>query len=384
MKNNNAQIKSGYTLPVFAVASAVAGLTYLKEEKPIKTVNVELIKPSQTAIIPIQQVAKIKDNQALAITLSDPGDNLDITRHTPVWALVELQENINDNFEEQIIIKGGEGIGKKIKENDEPAIYFYAKELMIFNLKKLLKPEEKIIVTIILPEGKQLAKKTSNEAFGVVEGLSLLGTTGISQPLTSSAQLELYLEELIEKSKQFKNLVFCIGENGLSLAKQMGIKEEQLVKTANWLSPMLVQASLESVESILLFGYHGKLIKLAAGIFNTHHHLADGRREILTSYCAKLGLTNPILQSIFNSETAEDTLQILRKLDKETNSNWVKNIYDEIALTIDQRTEEHIKNHSPNSVEIGCLLFDRQRQIITKSIKGTTLFTNLCYNSLNF
>jgi len=61
-----------------------------------------------------------------------------------------------------------------------------------------------------------------------------------------------------------------------------------------------------------------------------------------------------------------------------------QNVYDEIALTIDQRTEEHIKNHSPNSVEIGCLLFDRQRQVITKSTKGTTLFTNLCYNGQNF
>jgi cobalt-precorrin-5B (C1)-methyltransferase len=382
--NKSPTIKSGYTLPVFAVASAMASLMYLKEEKEIKTLSVELIKPPQTAIIKIEQVAKIEQNKALAITLSDPGDNLDITRHTPVWAMVEIKNTNNNNPEEKIIMKGGEGIGKKIKENNQPAIYNYAKELMIFNLKKLLKPEETIIVTIILPQGKQLAKKTSNEAFGVVEGLSLLGTTGISQALTSPAQLDQYLAELNNKAQQFKTLVFCIGENGLNLGKIMGIKEQQLIKTANWLSPMLIQASLQSVENILLLGYHGKLIKLAGGIFHTHHHLADGRREILTAHSAKLGLPSAILQEIFNSETAEDVLNLLRNLDAQTNSNWVKTIYDQIALTIDQRTQAHIQNHSPNFVRIGSLLFDRQRQVIVKSSQGTSIFADLCYNGLNF
>ena len=373
--------KSGYTLPVFAVASSIASLLYLREEKSITSVNVNLIKPPQTANIKIENVAKIENNKALAITRSDPGDNLDLTRNTPIWAYVELEKNIdhiNLNLEEKIIIQGGEGIGKKVKENNQSAIYKYAKELLFYNLQPLIKDNEKITITIILPEGKELAKRTSNEAFGVVEGLSLLGTTGISQPLTSLAQLEEYLEQLTLKSKKFKTLVFCIGENGLNLAREMGINKEQLIKTANWLSPMLVKASLESVQAILLFGYHGKLIKLAGGIFHTHHHIADGRREILTSHCGKLGLPTPILQEIFNSKTTEDALQILKRLDQENNSNWVKNIYGEIALTIEKRTEEYIKKHSPNFVDTGCILFDRQRKIIVKSPKGTFLLSNLC------
>ena len=206
--------KSGYTLPVFAVASAIASLLYLREEKSITSVNVDLIKPPQIATIKIENVAKIENNKALAITRSDPGDNLDLTRNTPIWAYVELEkniDNINLNLEEKIIIKGGEGIGKKVNQNNQSAIYKYAKELLFYNIKSLIKNNEKITITIILPEGKELAKRTSNEAFGVVEGLSLLGTTGISQSLTSSAQLEEYLKELTLKSKQFKTLVFCIG-----------------------------------------------------------------------------------------------------------------------------------------------------------------------------
>lgn len=383
MDNNNKNLKSGYTLPVFAVASAMASLSYLKEEKTIETINLELIKPAQIASIKVEQVARIKDNQALAITLSDPGDNLDLTRHTPVWALVELEESINPILDEQIIIKGGEGIGKKVKENDQPAIYSYAQELMIFNLKKLLTPHEKVTVTIILPEGKSLAKRTSNEAFGVVEGLSLLGTSGVAQPLSSQAQLEYYLEELKVKAQQFKTLVFCIGENGLSLAQEMGINSQQLQKTANWISPMLVQASLLGIEEILLFGYHGKLIKLAGGIFHTHHHLADARKEIFIYHCVKLKLPYLILEKILLTETTEDALMILKEVDQQTNSNWVENIYQQIALTIDQRAQEHIKKHTSLEITVGSILFDRQRKIIIKSAEGTSIFTNLCYNDLN-
>ncbi len=118
-----------------------------------------------------------------------------------------------------------------------------------------------------MPEGRTLAQRTSNEAFGVVEGLSLLGTTGISQPLSAPGQLEAFRSELRQKASVFDCLVFCVGENGLDLVKSLGIEPLRLVKTANWLGPLLVEAGIQGVQSILLFGYHGKLIKLAGGIF---------------------------------------------------------------------------------------------------------------------
>jgi len=66
----------------------------------------------------------------------------------------------------------------------------------------------------------------------------------------------------------------------LGLAQKLGINTNQLLKTANWLGPLLVEAGIQGVKAILLFGYHGKLIKLAGGIFHTHHHLADGRETL--------------------------------------------------------------------------------------------------------
>ena len=370
--------RSGYTLPVFACAAAIAALSHLQNKNHNQTVSLALIEPKETVNIPIQQVAKISDNAALAITVSDPGDNLDLTRNTPIWAIVEL--STHQETEEQIIIKGGEGIGKQINNQQKAAIYTYANQLLNHNLKQLLNATEKIIVTIILPEGKKLAKRTSNEAFGVIEGLSLLGTTGISQPLSAPGQLESYQQTLKTKAKQFDTLVFCLGENGLDLARKLGINPQKLIKTANWLGPLLVTAAQEKLSSLLLFGYHGKLIKLAGGIFHTHHHLADGRREILVAHGAKMGLPTPSLQQLLTCETTEDGLQFLRQLDQETNSHWTEKIYQSLAQTIDQRTQAYIRKYVDDDIVIGSVLFGRDRQIIIASQTGQSLQSQLLPN----
>ncbi|WP_027250347.1 cobalt-precorrin-5B (C(1))-methyltransferase CbiD [Planktothrix agardhii] len=436
------QPRSGYTLPVFACAAAMAALEYLQtRNQSIEQVSIDLINPAETVNILIEQIAILTDNSALAITRSDPGDNLDLTRNTPIWAMVEwwdsseppptppcqggakeqsshpyqegakeqssphyqggarggkqlpppYQEGAKEQsslpyqggakeqnsphyqggarggqLSDTIFIKGGEGIGYDQKTG-QTAIYRYAKTLLLANIEKILPPNKSILITFILPQGKRLATRTSNAAFGIVEGLSLLGTTGISQPLTVPEQLEQYKIQLQEKAKKFDSLVFCIGENGLELAAKMGISPHQMIKTANWLGPMLVCASLAEVKSILLFGYHGKLIKLAGGIFHTHHHIADGRLEILTAHCANLGLPTFDLQRVFNCSTAEDALQYLRELDAIKGENWVIRVYGEIAKTIDQRSQNYIYTHCEKNIKVGSVMFDRQRKIIIKS-----------------
>jgi cobalt-precorrin-5B (C1)-methyltransferase len=370
----NSQPTSGYTLPVFACASALAALRWLQDQ-PLRTVSIDLIEPSETVEIPIEQVAGISKNSALAVTISNPGANLDLTRNTPIWALVEWAQ---PEQIEQIRLLGGEGIGRQLNADGKAAIYTYAERLFQENLKRQLAQGEKIQVTIILPEGRQLAQRTSNAAFGVVEGLSLLGTTGISQPLSAPGQLEAYQEELQQKALRFNCLVFCVGENGLDLAQQLGVNSEQLIKTANWLGPLLVAAGLLQVPNILLFGYHGKLIKLAGGIFHTHHHLADGRLEILTAHCAQLGLPTPVLQEVFQSATTEAALKYLRELDKSNGTNWVNQVYKAIASTIDTRSIDYIRKHSEQTVRIGTVLFDRDRKILVQSKTGAALLSQLC------
>ncbi len=374
------QPRTGYTLPVFACAAALAALGCLRQKKLENAVSVDLIEPDQTVEIPIEQVARIGERMALAITRSDPGDNLDLTRNTPIWALVELIEGkgrIAQSLVPQIEIRGGEGIGRQLDNQGKAAIYSYAQKLLRENLKRYLELGEKIQVTIILPEGRRLAERTSNAAFGVVEGLSLLGTTGIAQPLSAPSQLEAYREELAVRGK-FDCLAFCVGENGLDLARRLGINPQQIIKTANWIGPLLVEAGFQQVREILLFGYHGKLIKLAGGIFHTHHHLADGRLEILTAHCAQLGLPRLKLRQVFASATTEAALKLLRELDASDGSDWVNQIYKAIAATIDRRSQDYIRKHTEEEVRVGSVLFDRDRAIIVKSENGAALLSKLC------
>ncbi|MEO3704706.1 cobalt-precorrin-5B (C(1))-methyltransferase CbiD [Trichormus azollae] len=369
--------RSGYTLPVFACAAAVAALHWLHYRQSLNITAVDLILPAEIAEIPIEQVAGISENSALAITRSDPGDNLDLTKNTPIWAMVAWYEGDG----ESVIIQGGEGIGKQLNGEGKAAIYGYAQRLLTENLQRMLAPGEKITVTIILPEGRSLAVRTSNSAFGVVEGLSLLGTTGISQPLSTPDQLTAFRTDLQTKASRFESLVFCIGENGLDFAAKSGINPEKLVKTANWLGSMLVEADILGVKEILLFGYHGKLMKLAGGIFHTHHHLADGRREILAAHCAIAGLEPSDVEVVFHSRTAEAALKHLHFLDSNTGSNWVDQVYSTIAETIDIRCQEYLKSHSNRvtaTTVCGSVLFDRAREIIVKSKTGCILMEKLC------
>ncbi len=377
-------MRSGYTLPVFATASAIAALRCLQQSRSIdlgddrSIVTVDLLDPPQRVEISIEQVAIIQTGMALGITRSDPGDNLDLTRDMAIWVVVEWADV---SQVEPVAILGGEGVGKQSNLDNLPAIYSYARRLLQANLAPFLSESQKIRVTIILPEGKILATRTSNQSFGVVEGLSLLGTTGISQPLSAPGQLDLCLSELRGKATTLDlqlPLVFCIGENGLDLAQKMGVDRERIIKTANWLGPLLTEAGILNIPQLLLFGYHGKLLKLSGGIFHTHHHLADGRLEILVAAAARIGLPAPLLGGMFECETAEAVLGYLREIDGREGSIWGQLVYGYIADRIDARSHTYIYSQSQRRVTVGSVLFDRQREIIVASPIGSTLLAQLC------
>ncbi len=365
--------ESGYTLPVFACGAVIGALINLQTEESVSVVSLDLLHPRQKIEIPIEQVASLGPGKSLAISRSQPGANLDLTRDTPIWGLVQWAE---PEQSEEIRIQGGEGIGIN-QATGTAAIYHYAQALLDHNLHQLLRPGERITVTIILPEGKALARRTSNAAFGVVEGLSLLGTSGISQALSAPEQLAVFRQDVITKAQTSKTLVFCLGENGLDLATKAGIPSHLQVKTANWLGPLLVEAGLQGVTSILLWGYHGKLIKLAGGIFHTHHHLADARQEILTAHCAQLGITGEDLNAIFQAPTIEAACEFLKDYETQTGTPWLELVFAEITKRIEDRTKTYIHDQAGVVVTVGCVLFNRKRELFAWGFQGQAIWDDL-------
>jgi cobalt-precorrin-5B (C1)-methyltransferase len=342
--------RSGYTLPVFAVAAAKAALLHLQVYS-VKSIALELLPG--TAEIPIQQVASLDAESALAIALSDPGDNLDLTRDTPIWAWVKLTER----QPQALILEGGEGLGKTAEGS--PAIYSYARRLFDANLLPLIPSDRTVVVSIILPEGRQLAQRTSNEAFGVLEGLSLLGTSGISQPLSAAEHLETFREVLQAKAIAHPNLVFCIGSSGMQVAKRLGISDAVVVQTGNWIGALLVEAGLRGVESVLLLGYQGKLIKLAGGIFNTSSHLADAKLEIISAAVLQTYGDLKAAQSVLSSKTADAAYKSLVDL------NLAPLVFSDLTQKISDRAARYVQKYANVPLKVGTMLTDRQGQVVS-------------------
>ncbi len=343
--------RTGYTLPVFAVAAAQAALLHLLDRLPTPSQVVLDLLPD-SANISIQQVAKLDVRCALAIALSDPGDNLDLTRHTPIWAKVELV----DGMVESLILCGGEGLGQDAAGN--PAIYSYARKLFAANLLPLIASGQGAIVTIILPEGQQLAQRTSNSAFGIVGGLSLLGTSGISKPLSTEEHFDELRQALREKAQQSRQLVFCIGSNGMQVADRSRVPSHRVVQTGNWIGALLLEAGLQGVESVLLLGYQGKLIKLAGGIFNTSSHLADAKLEIIGSAVVRMGGDLITVQKVLDAKTADAAYQILLTL------GYDQEVFGYLARQINTKAQAYVQKYADVALRVDTVLFDRQGKII--------------------
>ena len=164
---------------------------------------------------------------------------------------------------------------------------------------------------IVFPNGDFLAERTSNQSFGIVDGLSIIGTSAETYSSASPDQLKEAKTKLENLTKNdFKGkVVFVIGENGLNLAETCNV-EFPIIKVGNWIGPLIVDAAIKKVKTLILFGYHGKLIKLAGGIFHTHNHLADGRIEILVYLAVKENVPIEIIDKLRNNFSAIDLLNL--------------------------------------------------------------------------
>lgn len=365
---------AGFILPVWCAAAARAALQVLVG----KTVGPGLLQPLvlqlgvEPQLVPIEAVAPLHDGSVLAMARCDPGEGvLDLTRGLLVWAQVRWLVAPGPWLE----LRAGEGVGV-IQNNGEACLSGYARELLDWNLRPLVPPGQRLALELTIPEGRQLAQRTSNAAFGVVEGLALIGTQAAVQRSAAPEQLEGALAALRQRAAapEFAgDLVLVIGENGLDLAPRLGLPPELLVKAGNWLGPLLVAAAEVGVRRLLLFGYQGKLIKLAGGIFHTHHHLADGRAEVLTALAALEGLCGPDLAALHRAPTVEEALAQLHSRDPDLAARLLMRI----ASAIERRSCAYLGRHGQSALQVGAVLFNRRRRICAEGPIGVDLLREM-------
>ena len=365
-----------FILPVWVVAAAKSATNTLIGNKFRDSEIIDLPNKEESITVPITSSALLDNgNRSLAVTLCQSGLPLDITRGAEIWAYIQFSKanfqsksKVENRFPDWLDFHAGYGVGK-FQVSGQPCISQFARDLLCMNLYPLLPKGSSIKVEIILPEGKDRALRTSNESFGVVDGLSLIGTQAEVQTSASPDQLKNCKEILLHKCSEatFDGcLTFVIGENGMDLAMKYGLPANQILKTGNWVGPLLVAAAENGVKKLLLFGYHGKLIKLSGGVFHTHHHLADGRIEILTSLAFREGISFDLIEIISKSTSVENALLSLEA----SNPEAVSLIWCRMAKEIEIKSRSYVNRYLSSSIEIGSVLFDRKRQIRWAGFEG--------------
>ncbi|MEB3173342.1 MAG: cobalt-precorrin-5B (C(1))-methyltransferase CbiD [Cyanobacteriota bacterium] len=359
---------AGYTLPVWVCAAARAALQVLGghgfvPEQPLQ------LDPALAACtpVPVQAAAPLADGWVLAMARCDPGPQvLDLTRDLQVWTLLRWVPR--SSAETWLSLEAGEGVGIDA-QTGAACLSAYARDLLEINLRPLVPPQQGLQLRVVLPQGRSLAERTSNAAFGVVDGLALIGTQAVVQRSAAPEQLQLALEALRQRASApgfGGDLVLVIGENGLDLAPRLGLAAELLVKAGNWIGPLLVAAAEAGVDRLLLFGYQGKLIKLAGGIFHTHHHLADGRAEVLTALAALEGVQGEALQHLYRAATVEQALADLQRSDP----RCAQRLRQRLAAAIEARAAAYLQRYGHRRPQIGAVLFDRSRSICAQGPLG--------------
>ncbi len=322
-------MKKGFSLPLWVAGAARSAL---KKLLGLPFENYELIKipdDKNKRKIEIHSVGLFKsDSHALGITFAKSGLDLDITQNLEIWTIASLEKKAFKNSQPKNQIKIIAGFGVGVKENtSEICISDFAKEVLYKNLLDILPMGFNLKLEIIFPNGKFLAERTSNKSFGIVDGLSIIGTSAETYSSASPDQLEVAkanLQKLIKNNFKGK-VVFVIGENGLNLAKTRNVNLP-ILKVGNWIGPLLVEAAIKNVKTVILFGYHGKLIKLAGGIFHTHNHLADGRIEILVYLAVQEKVPLEIIVKLTKLNTLEDALLLLERFNKSVAENLFHNL----------------------------------------------------------
>ncbi len=358
---------TGFTLPVWVTAAARCAAETLTGKPFSSDQTIQVPNAEEPLIVPVSAAAELNMGQkAMAISHCDSGLCLDIIAGLEIWVFVEYhplhpRDQNEGSRDSWLNIVGGFGVGK-LESNSEICISDFARKLLYTNLFSFRRKNKVLNLEIIFPEGRDLAERTSNRSFGIVDGLALIGTQPEAQVSASPEQLTRTLSYLRNECRQsdFQGaLTVVIGENGLNLAQNSPLKNQPIIKAGNWLGPLIVAAAQEGVKKLLLVGYHGKLVKLAGGIFHTHHHLADGRLEILVALAVKEEIPLPLIKLISQATSVEAALLSLEEQDPFT----AKTLWLRMANEVENKSHGYVNRYISTSMQIGAVLFDRQRTL---------------------
>ena len=344
------QLRCGWTTGTCAAAATRAAAEVLLG-KAIPE-HVSLTTPSGACAVLEVELLESDSSHAVCSVIKDAGDDPDITDGMPVVSTVRKSATPG------ISIDGGEGVGRITRPGlDQPigkaAINSVPRRMIEEQAQAALEQAKckcGLAVEISLPLGRELAAKTFNPRLGIEGGISVLGTSGVVKPMSEDALIATIETELkMHRAEGEESLLMSPGNYGKDFAADvLGLDVEAAVQCSNYLGKSIDMACDLGFKEILLVSHIGKLIKVAAGIMNTHSRCADGRREVLVSHAALAGATPQVLRTLMDCSTTDDALDILKEAQ-----------LDEIVLAhIMQAIQENLQRRA-NDVPIEAIMFSK-------------------------
>ncbi len=311
---NQKKLALGYTTGSCAAGAAKAAACALLSGKPVR--NIKLMTPAGIELLlDVEDMGRTADSVRCAVR-KDAGDDPDITHGMLVYAAVSRIEN-------GIVIDGGTGVGRVTRPGlaqpvGTAAINPGPRRQIQSALEQTAAQygyDGGFSVIISIPDGEALAQRTFNPQLGIVGGLSVLGTSGIVEPMSEQALIEtIQLDIDARYAAGERTLLLCPGNYGADfIADTLGLDMTRGVKCSNFLGEALDYAVYRGFDGVLLVGHAGKLIKLAAGVFQTHSAYADARQEIFAAHAAMCGAPREAVCALMQAVTVDACLDILQQ-----------------------------------------------------------------------
>jgi len=341
-------LRRGYTTGSCAAAAAKAAAIMLLKQEDCGAV--ELVTPKRTVLTLDVCDAKFTDKSASCAVQKDSGDDPDITNGVLVYAEVS-------RIESGIEIQGGKGVGLVTKPGLNQPVGAHAINSVP---RKMITGECENIccevgytgglsVVISIPNGEELAMKTFNPRMGIEGGLSILGTTGIVEPMSEDALVDTIKTELdMIYAAGGRNILLVVGNYGEIFAREiLGLSLKSHIKCSNYIGDTLSAAAEKGFKRALLIGHIGKLVKMGIGIMNTHSNHGDGRMETLIACALEAGAELSLLREIRECVSTDRALFHLKEA----------LLYDKTMDLLCARIEDTLKRNIAPELEVGFICF---------------------------
>lgn len=374
---NRKQLKSGITTGTCAAAAARACAIHLL--LGVKTVEKVTVMTPKGIAVEVPVFLEVENpNGCTYKVIKDSGDDPDVTNGIAIFVTLrhmhipkncanragnqdELTEVKNNGFYsdryDNLYLTGGEGIGIVRKQGLEqqigqPAINAVPRQMLfdaVGSLCEQVDYQKALEIVVSIPAGVELAKRTFNPKLGIEGGISVLGTSGIVEPMSEQAIVDT-IEVFIRQQSRMgnRNLLVAPGNYGQTyIERYLKLSMEDSIKCSNYIGETIDLAIAYQMQSFLLVGNIGKLMKLAAGIMNTHSKVADARCEIMALHTLLSGGTKQMAQTIMACSHTDEMLKYLEE--------W--GLREDVMKSLCDKIEYYMERRIGDRMEFGVMLF---------------------------